>query len=228
MSRAVVLVVSEEKDSDDNETVASALEGLGSATRRIGFWDEVPHDLAHDGNSVRALIVECGGRPDLAGAVLKRLRADSALENVKALLAIGERFVPSMDPAMGYDDFIVAPYFTTELYARIRTLEWRGSEFATDERVKFGQIVIDVAGRSVMLDGRAIELTAKEFALLLHLVKNRGRAFTRETLLARVWGRDYEGGARTVDIHVRRLRAKLGAAFTLSTVRGTGYKLDSQ
>ena len=70
-------------------------------------------------------------------------------------------------------------------------------------------------------------LTAKEFALLAFLAQNRGRVFSRESLLARVWGGRYEGGARTVDIHVRRLRMKLGDAFPLETLRGAGYKLRS-
>lgn len=225
MSRAFVLVVTEETDE---ENVAAAVERLGSAIARMGLWDELPAAVTANDARVRALVVECGARPDLAGGVLRRLRSEPSLEGVRAMLAIGERHVSRMDPSMGYDDFIVAPYFETELYARIRGLEWQGSEFATEERIKFGSIIIDVAGRGVSIEGRTVTLTAKEFALLVHLVKNRGRAFTRESLLTKVWGRDYEGGARTVDIHVTRLRSKLGAAFALSTVRGTGYKLDSR
>ena len=75
------------------------------------------------------------------------------------------------------------------------------------------------------MDGRRVVLTAKEFALLAFLAANRGRVFSRETLLARVWGSRYEGGARTVDIHVRRLRAKLGNSLPLETLRGAGYKV---
>ena len=88
-----------------------------------------------------------------------------------------------------------------------------------------GGLVIDRAAHEVTVDGRPIALTAKELALLAFLAAHRGRVFSREALLARVWGSRYEGGARTVDIHVRRLRAKLGAAFPLLTLRGAGYKL---
>jgi DNA-binding response OmpR family regulator len=112
-----------------------------------------------------------------------------------------------------------------ELYARIRALEWRRSEFATEERQKIGGIVIDKAGHEVMVDGRLAQLTAKEFALLSYLCERRGKVLSREHLLARVWGSRYEGGPRTVDIHVRRLRAKLGSALPLETLRGSGYKL---
>ena len=90
-----------------------------------------------------------------------------------------------------------------------------------------GSVVIDRAAHDVTLDGRRIVLTAKEFALLAFLATNRGRVFSREALLGRVWGARYEGGARTVDIHVRRLRAKLGEALPLETLRGAGYKLRS-
>jgi DNA-binding response OmpR family regulator len=77
----------------------------------------------------------------------------------------------------------------------------------------------------VFVDGRPIALTAKEFALLAYLCERRGKVLSREHLLARVWGNRYEGGPRTVDIHVRRLRAKLGEALPLETLRGSGYKL---
>ena len=108
-----------------------------------------------------------------------------------------------------------------------RALEWRRSEFATEERHKVAGIVVDKAGHEVYVDGRAVQLTAKEFALLAYLCERRGKVLSREHLLARVWGNRYEGGPRTVDIHVRRLRAKLGPALPLETLRGSGYKLRS-
>ena len=86
-------------------------------------------------------------------------------------------------------------------------------------------LVIDRSARDVYVDGRPVLLTAKEFSLLVFLCDHRGKVKTREQLLSRVWGASYEGGARTVDIHVRRLRAKLGPAFPLKTLRGAGYKL---
>jgi DNA-binding response OmpR family regulator len=85
--------------------------------------------------------------------------------------------------------------------------------------------VVDKAGHEVYVDGKPVQLTAKEFALLAYLCERRGKVLSREHLLARVWGNRYEGGPRTVDIHVRRLRAKLGSALPLETLRGSGYKL---
>ena len=141
------------------------------------------------------------------------------------LVALPPRQITTFDPASGFDDFIVVPCVPAEIYARIRALEWRRSEFATEERLKIGSLVVDRAAHEVSVDGRRVTLTAKEFALLAFLAANRGRVFSREALLARVWGSRYEGGARTVDIHVRRLRAKLGDALPLETLRGAGYKL---
>jgi DNA-binding response OmpR family regulator len=135
--------------------------------------------------------------------------------------------VARVDPAAGFDDFVMHPYVPEELYARIRALEWRRSEFASEERHKVGGIVVDKAAHEVLLNGRTVALTAKEFALLAYLCDRRGKVLTREHLLANVWGNRYEGGPRTVDIHVRRLRAKLGEALPLETLRGAGYKLRS-
>jgi TldD protein len=140
-------------------------------------------------------------------------------------ITVGGTRVSRVDPAAGFDDFTLVPFVPSELYMRIRCLEWRRSEFANEERLKIGTMVIDRSAREVHVEGRPITLTTKEFSLLAYLSENRGRVKSREQLLARVWGASYEGGPRTVDIHVRRLRAKLGNAFPLQTVRGAGYKL---
>ena len=124
-----------------------------------------------------------------------------------------------VDPSSGFDDFVLHPYVPEELYARIRAVEWRRSEFATEERHKVGPIVVDQASHEVTRNGQPVQLTAKEFALLVYLCERRGK------VLSRVWGNRYDGGPRTVDIHVRRLRAKLGDALPLETLRGSGYKL---
>src|SRR6185369_7139231 len=135
--------------------------------------------------------------------------------------------VARIEPSSGFDDFVLAPYVPAELYARIKMLDFRRSEFATEERMKVGAIVIDRAAREVLLGGAPVALTAKEFSLLAYLCERRGKVVSRDELLRRVWGSRYEGGARTVDIHVRRLRAKLGAALPLQTLRGAGYKLEA-
>jgi DNA-binding response OmpR family regulator len=221
---AVVLVVGHRPALEAEDSAASLLTRLGANVVAIDLWDD-PRSVLTDDATVRAVVVEAQDRPDLAVAALRAIRKDEDLAMVPALLVIPERQVARMDPGNGFDDFIVAPYFPAELYARIRMLEWKRSEFSTEERLKMGDIVIDRAAHEARTSGRPVTLTAKEFALLLFLAQNRGRVYTREQLLARVWGARYEGGPRTVDIHVRRLRAKFGDALPLETLRGAGYKL---
>jgi hypothetical protein len=214
--------------SDGIAEVAS--EYLGAPVRVVDLWGQ-PLDggaSPNDAPPARLLVVEVRDRPDLLAPSLKTLRRIPALRDAPVMAAIGPRAINQLEPAAGHADFLVWPAQPTELYARIRQIEWRASAYASDDLVKLGPLVIDVASRNVSIDGggeggRSIALTAREFGLLVALVSRRGRVLSRETLLDVVWGADYDGGAKTVDVHVRRLRAKLGEALPLQTVRGAGY-----
>jgi DNA-binding response OmpR family regulator len=173
------------------------------------------------------IFVEAPERPDLAVAALRALRKQERLADVPAIAALSVSQVMRLDPSSGFDDFVLSPFVPAELYARIRKVEWQRSEFATEERVKVGPLVVDRSAHEVWLGGQSVTLTAKEFALLSYLCERRGKVVSREELLRRVWGARYEGGPRTVDIHVRRLRSKLGSALPLVTLRGAGYKLEA-
>ena len=220
-----IVVIGHGPELEAPEGAATMLRNLGADVRTLDLWEEGHELFEDDGALARAIVIEAGDRPDLAVAALRAVRRTRELSDVPALVAVSPRQIARVDPASGFDDFIVMPTAPVELYARIRQLEWRHSEFATEERLKVGALVVDRAGHEVVVEGRSIQLTAKEFALLAFLAQNRGRVFSRETLLARVWGARYEGGPRTVDIHVRRLRMKLGDALPLETLRGAGYKL---
>jgi DNA-binding response OmpR family regulator len=223
-----VLVVGERSRLEHEEGAANQLRQLGAAVRTLELWEDASNVLGQgERGEVRAVIVEAGERPDLAASVLRAVRKESHLETTPSIVAVVAGQVARVEPSSGFDDFVLVPYVPTELYARIRLLEWRRSEFATEERMKVGSIVIDRAAHEVLLDGASVALTAKEFALLAYLCERRGKVVSREELLRRVWGNRYEGGARTVDIHVRRLRAKLGQALPLATLRGAGYKLSA-
>lgn len=222
-----VVVIAHGQPDEADDSVASMLRTLGSEVRSLDLWDDARALFDHEGAVARALVVDTGDRPDLAAAVLRASRKVDELADVPAILAVPPRQITRVDPSAGFDDFVVVPCPPSELYARLRQLEWRRSEFATEERQKIGSIVVDRAAHEVLVEGRAVPLTAKEFALLSFLAQNRGRVLSRERLLSRVWGARYEGGPRTVDIHVRRLRMKLGDGFPLETLRGAGYKLRS-
>lgn len=222
---AFVVVIGHAPELEAEQGAAALLRTLGAEVRTLDFWEDGARLFEEEGARARAIVIDAGERPDLAASVLRAVRETGPLAKTPAIVAVSPRQIARVDPASGFDDFIVLPCTPVEIYARIRQLEWKKSEFSTEERVKIGPLVIDRAAHEVLVEGRAIVLTAKEFALLAFLARNRGRVLSRDALLARVWGADYEGGPRTVDIHVRRLRMKLGDALPLETLRGAGYKL---
>jgi DNA-binding response OmpR family regulator len=124
-----------------------------------------------------------------------------------------------------FDDFLVVPYQLAELDARLRHLLWMAKQGEQSDFLNLGPLVINFATYQVHVENEPIDLTYMEYELLKFLATHRGRVFTRQTLLSRVWGYDYFGGTRTVDVHVRRLRSKLGEhANVIQTVRNVGYK----
>ena len=128
-----------------------------------------------------------------------------------------------------FDDFIEHPYSMAGLNARLHLVQWRSRRDLPDALVARDLVVEPESYRATMR-GAPIELTYMEFELLKFLMSNAGRVFTRETLLSRVWGYEYYGGVRTVDVHIRRLRAKLGEdhARFIETVRGVGYRFSNE
>ncbi len=132
----------------------------------------------------------------------------------------------SIDGHLDVDDFLISPYDTKELVLRIKRLYHRTRNMDSGELIKCDGLAIDLARCEVTVEGKVVELTFKEYELLKFMASNRGRVYTRDALLNRVWGYDYYGGDRTVDVHVRRLRSKIGDpkhAF-IETVRSIGYR----
>jgi DNA-binding response OmpR family regulator len=134
-----------------------------------------------------------------------------------------------LDPASGLDDFAILPSSAAELLARVRLILWKTHRVDGADLLIAGEVVIDQANYSVSVAGKPIELTFKEYELLRFLASHRGRVFTREALLNQVWGYDYFGGTRTVDVHIRRIRAKLGPEREdlVETVRNVGYRFNA-
>lgn len=126
-----------------------------------------------------------------------------------------------------FDDFMITPFLPQELEARLQHLLWKSGKGVRPELVVYGPLSLNIETYQAMLEDRPLDLTFMEYELLRFLASSPGQVFTREVLLNRVWGYEYFGGARTVDVHVRRLRAKMGEehASLISTVRGVGYKL---
>jgi hypothetical protein len=121
------------------------------------------------GMRARALVFEALDRPDLGSAALRSVRKEPIFAEVGALIAVTVGQLARIDPSGGFDDFVLHPYVPEELYTRIRAIEWKHSEFSTEERQGRGPIVVDRAAHEVSVDGRPVSLTAKEFALLAYL-----------------------------------------------------------
>ena len=222
-----VLVIGSSAILQRDDGGLAVLKELGCRVKSHDLWDDLDEPAFLD-QPPAAILVEALDQFDAGRAALMRIRAVSTLAEVPSLVAVTVGQAQRLDGNDGFDDFVLVPYVPAELYMRIRRAEWRRSEFAGKERIKIGAMCIDLAGHEVTVDGRVVDLTHQEFALLKFLSQNRGRVFSREQLLDRVWGVDYYGGSRTVDIHVRRLRMKLGpVADPIETVRGVGYKMKS-
>ena len=132
---------------------------------------------------------------------------------------------------LGADDYITKPFSIRELMARVNVIvnRHRVQPGAKREQIEVGALRIDVSGRNVYVDGEKTELTAKEYDLLVYLVKNRGMVLTREQILNAVWGYEYRGADRTVDWQIKLLRNKLGSCRSyLATIRGVGYKFEAE
>ncbi|MGH3359698.1 MAG: winged helix-turn-helix transcriptional regulator [Nocardioidaceae bacterium] len=179
-----------------------------------------------DAPPVDAVIID--GRQDLAQIrsltrVLRTTGSDSPL-----LLVVTEGGLAVVAADWGMDDFILSTAGPAELEARLRVGTGRAeeSEDPDSHLVKSGGVVVDEVTYTAKLDGRPLDLTFKEFELLKFLAQHPGRVFTREQLLQEVWGYDYFGGSRTVDVHIRRLRSKLGTdkESLIGTVRNVGYR----
>ena len=170
-------------------------------------------------------LVLIDGVSDIVGA--KRIAGVflAAKLPIPAILAISEASLPAVDGNWGVDDFVLNTASIGELDARIRRVIAISKTVRFEPTLSNSGITIDESSFQASASGRTLDLTFKEFELLRYLVGNPGRVFSREQLLSEVWGYDYFGGTRTVDVHIRRLRAKLGDHESIiGTVRNVGYR----
>ncbi|MEM8922823.1 MAG: response regulator transcription factor [Actinomycetota bacterium] len=172
-------------------------------------------------------IISADIETEAAWAMCRELRRGDVPTEPLLVLISGAQLDELESRAELFDDFLITPFHPRELEARLKHLLWRAGRGARPELVTYGPIELNLETYQAVVDRRTLDLTFMEYELLRFLTSNPGRVFTRETLLNRVWGYEYYGGARTVDVHVRRLRAKLGEEHSglIQTVRSVGYKL---
>ena len=163
-------------------------------------------------------------------SILKKLRANPATKKlpVMMLTAKDSEYDKVLGLDSGADDYVPKPFGMMELMARIKALLRRtGSQEPEEREYTLGKLYVSPSRHLVKVDGKEVSLTLKEFELLCFLLENDGMVLTRDKILARIWGYDFDGETRTVDVHVRTLPQKLGECGSLiQTVRGVGHKID--
>ena len=164
--------------------------------------------------------------PEAGIALCRQLRDGEEPVSPLLLIVSADRFkgLPSSEDL--FDDFMLASASPAEIDARLGHLLWRTGRGKRHDVIAYGPLALNLETYQALLDGEPLDLTFMEYELLRFLASHPGKVFTREVLLSRVWGYEYYGGARTVDVHIRRLRAKLGDhAQLIETVRSVGYRL---
>ena len=162
-------------------------------------------------------------------SILKKLRADGRTRRIQVILltAKGSEYDKVVGLDAGADDYVSKPFGMMELMARVRSaLRRAGDDASAPPAYTLGNLMVDPSRHLVQVNGENVSLTLKEFQVLCLLLEHRDTVFTRDQLLNAIWGYDFDGASRTVDVHVRTLRQKLGEAGScIQTIRGIGYKI---
>lgn len=215
-----------EDDASIRELVAYALNNSGFEAEGFAapadFWKAMEHRRPQ----LVLLDIMLPGEDGLQ--ILKKLRSAPATRRLPVIMvtAKGSEYEKVMGLELGADDYIPKPFGMMELVARVKAVLRRSGSLPQEEAISAGPIRIFPEEHRVEVDGREVALTLKEYELLSMLLRNRGVVLTRDRLLEEIWGYSFDGENRTVDVHIRTLRQKLGPAGDLiETVRGVGYKI---
>lgn len=218
-----VLVVG--REDEGSQTVLAALAVMKAEPLLASSLPAAHERLANGASSLVAVdLALCAPHhPEMTRflAACKKLSPE-----IPVLALISEQSLAAYDSMQPFDDFACSPWSAQELASRMRLLLRRFAPAGDPTVIRIENLVIDLARYEVAQDGKRMNLTFKEYELLKFLATNPGKVFTRETLLNRVWGYDYFGGTRTVDVHIRRLRSKIESGTTtfIDTVRNVGYR----
>jgi two-component system alkaline phosphatase synthesis response regulator PhoP len=218
-----------EDDSNIKELIVYTLGVTGFQARGLNDGKELFEALSDSGRSLPDLILLDIMLPGEDGiSILRRLKENARFRDIPIIMltAKGAEYDKVQALDLGADDYVTKPFGMMELVSRIKAVLRRASSYSKDDTVRFGRLEISEKKRSVLADGEQIVLTNKEFELLSRLVRNPGIVLTREELLDEIWGHDFSGESRTLDVHIATLRQKLGAAGeVIETIRGVGYRL---
>jgi DNA-binding response OmpR family regulator len=222
MERGTVLVV------DDEANIADLIElYLEREGYRVVKADGGEAGLRAVADDRPRLVVLDVGLPDIDGLeVCRRLRQTSTIP-VIFLTARDSEVDRVLGLELGADDYVTKPFSPAELVARVKAVLRRTDQVGGPEVIAAGDVAVDVGRREVRVSGEAVAFTTKEFELLQFLAERPGLALSRQQILDGVWGYDWYGDTRTVDVHIAQIRKKLDGAVQIDTVRGVGYRLES-
>ena len=220
-----------EDDSNIRELVVYTLETTGYKARGFEDGKAFLEALALETPELVLMDIMLPGEDGMA--LLKRLKASAKTQDIPVIMmtAKGSEYDKVLGLDSGADDYVTKPFGMMELISRIKAVLRRTEKNAMkiEDKIVLNGLTIDVKKHEVTVEGEPASLTLKEFELLRRMMKNLGIVLTRDQLLEDIWGYDFDGETRTVDVHVRTLRQKLGKAGELiETVRGVGYKMREQ
>ena len=218
------------EDTELAGELSRGLAELGFTPRRVSLNGSLLPSGDDGGVSRRPALVVVGAGSDEAppDALVSRLRDHEDLSEVPLVAALDPPHLSSVAALGGAQELLVRPFSSGELEARVARARRQVNGVGEDDVVRAGSLALNLATYQVAIADEPVSFTFMEYELLKFLMTHPGRAFSRESLLSAVWGYDYYGGARTVDVHVRRVRAKLGLehAGRIKTVRSVGYRFE--
>jgi two-component system alkaline phosphatase synthesis response regulator PhoP len=219
-----ILIVSENTDFGSSLSESVVPHGFACS---VASYQEAMSQAAEKSPELLVIELTDSNSDSPAWEIISELKKEKSLPVIAMAPA---KVLIDIDSQLDVDDFITAPYDTLELALRAKRLLNRGSGSESSELIRSGSLVIDPVSCEVAMDGKIIDLTFKEYEMLKLLAGSPGRVYTRQDLLNKVWGYDYFGGDRTVDVHIRRLRSKIEDAHHtfVETVRNIGYRFTKE
>ena len=218
-----------EDDSSVRELMIYTLNSAGFAARGFDCGSSLFDTLQTEKPQLIMLDIMLPGEDGIS--ILKKLRMQSATKDIPVIMATakGTEYDKVTGLDLGADDYLTKPFGMMEMISRVRAVLRRASPKEEMKMLRIGNLALNLETYIVLVNNERIQLTLKEYNLLRTFMENPGRVFTRDQLLAMIWDVDYIGETRTVDVHIRTLRTKLGECGSyIETVRGVGYRMKAE
>lgn len=216
-----ILILSQDKEY--RETLIPLLKDSGYLTYSADSVDDTVDQFYS--RKLDLIIVDAASWKEEGIKIYKNLKQELGIKDFLSIVIASVDLMNETSFALAFDDFVIKNQDLKEVLLRIRQLLWRQSKLDSNNIIKIDDLILNMNSYEVTVKGKTVYLTYKEYELLKFLLLNRGRVFTRDALLDKVWGYDNYAGTRTVDIHIQRLRTKLGGKLSelIQTIRNVGY-----